>query len=1502
MIVIPVSGSEEATESGGTTALQNDCPCGCGISLAQVEWKKYDPNNAALESGHYYLDGNYVQKDQYNISSENRLVLDLRGYALTTKEYGRLYKISGYLAVLDSVGGGKLSSKTAGNGYGGVVMMTKEDTTAVFELYSGTLTADKDNKGSRRGGLISVGGDSVFRMYDGMIMNGTSSGEKEEAGGCIAATAASSVVEILGGTVIGGYAPSHGGNIYSSNGTTILKNCKIIGGRSAGNGGNIFQSGGKLTVDHCVIADGVSTGTYGGGNIGSGSSAEIEIRNSVIRNGYAAKQGGNIYFASGNQVLIKTTVEAGVAGTYGGNLRLNDTSVATLQGCSITGDVVSTGRLTLAGTTKIGLNNNGLNLIFNGVTVPVHAAGLTEGAEIYVNAGGRFTDSGANGEYFKPALRTVITQTAEGLVGTQAAEGELAGYCPHCMEQVAWSAFDTTACLAQECLLDGSGDTDSACTGRHMATGHYYLTQSYTSFSQMYAGASVDGNTMSADVVIDLNGNSITASGRAFYIKPTTPASTLSLLDSAGGAVVTGKGAADQGGGVIYSEKGNLNIYGGKYVFASGKAVNNGGVIYAGGITNIYGGILDASAYSRTGYNGGVLYQSSGAAKKLTVTAGRFVGGRAKNGGTVYIYYNSSAEITGGQFAGGSVTNTGGNIYAVGTEANSKGTVRISNASITDGQADTYGGNLHITYFENAKVENTYISRGNADDYAGNVALGTNTTFAEYENCTITDGTAKRGANLYSYGLGSRARLTNCTILGGVATTHGGNLSAVNGYIEIVGGVLADGTAGTNGGNINATIGNNEKGKDNYLCLTGGVRLTGGSANDCGNLRVAGVVVMENAFLHNGTAKNSGQDIGMVKGTLQSVFTVGEEAFGTVSMYISEALMGTDVYGSTVAGTAATRLKMQITLEGDYGEPQLCVRDGMLAVASACVEGAEDWRWYATATEAAATCNSGEYVTLYADSVLELTKDAYVDLNGKTLTVTGEHTLYGMDNTGDAFALPTGKVEVTGQAKIGEVFRNSDGRTYVAVMDADTATFHRLDMAITGAAIRSSVSGIYYTGTWRYDEVLAQKLKTCGIAVSTVAALGDDFMADDVNLWTVLDVAEITSGGTGTSAIISGILKTAAEGRTAEQNNIYGKTSVFAAAYVTLNSGTVLTGTSANQSLYSIMKQLEELTDTDPNTYSRYLLPAQNFYESWKDFGMGDWDLSKIPGKADDGVLDILFFGNSLTYYGKCLIKQEQTVHSLEKRKNDQGYFYQICKNNGIEASVTNFCFGGHKLEDFYSHSCQADRGHDGLDHLAYLTDRNYDYVVLQESTRGEVGEDILAECQPLMDMFLEVNPETKFVFLVTHRVHCTDLYPWRTNIKDLEEAGIIVVDWGGLVYDVMQGNVEVPGATQSYNQNSLVIRKSEDDGLHQNMLAGYITAQMLYCAITGESAVGQDYSFCGDTSVNKAFDFEKFLKEEYSYDSATSNFIEIFNSPSDMLGLQMLMDQYLAEKTWLNY
>ena len=272
----------------------------------------------------------------------------------------------------------------------------------------------------------------------------------------------------------------------------------------------------------------------------------------------------------------------------------------------------------------------------------------------------------------------------------------------------------------------------------------------------------------------------------------------------------------------------------------------------------------------------------------------------------------------------------------------------------------------------------------------------------------------------------------------------------------------------------------------------------------------------------------------------------------------------------------------------------------------------------------------------------------------------------------------------------------------------------------------------------------------------------------------------------------------------------------------------------------------------------------------------------------------ILVMGNSYSFCGYTVIGGDCNILRQDLRENDQGILYQLFKANGVDVSITNWAFGSHSLNDFFNGDCKAGRECQGVDHAMHLTDRYFDYVVLQIHVEKGYTKDLVKYLSVATDFFREANPDVKFVLHVPHMAHHHNNY-WVKDLDELAAAGIKVADWGGLIDDVLNGVVEVPGATQEYKFNTFVISWSEDDGFHQNMLCGYLTALMIYCAFTGESAVGQPWRFTNDPTLHPKMNWEASKALHYSYNPET-NFIEVFKSEADMLGLQQLADQYLAK------
>ncbi len=292
----------------------------------------------------------------------------------------------------------------------------------------------------------------------------------------------------------------------------------------------------------------------------------------------------------------------------------------------------------------------------------------------------------------------------------------------------------------------------------------------------------------------------------------------------------------------------------------------------------------------------------------------------------------------------------------------------------------------------------------------------------------------------------------------------------------------------------------------------------------------------------------------------------------------------------------------------------------------------------------------------------------------------------------------------------------------------------------------------------------------------------------------------------------------------------------------------------------------------------------------------------------------IIFIGNSYTYYGQTVLEKSQSWLKQSDRTGDMGYFYNLCKANGADTEVTNWTFGGHGLRSLFGGNCQANRGCDGVDHKAYLTDTYYDYVIIQPGGSEASLKTFVEDMDLIMDFFKASNPDVKFAILIPYSAYGTiGSSPYLAkellnSLGDMEKNGVTVINWGGLVMDILNGKITVPGSQLKYTNNTFIIRKSAKDGYHPNQLSGYITTLMTYCALTGESAVNQPYDFCNDRALrpdgygSKFFDFDGFISTYYIYNNETTNYPDVFASETDMRGIQALIDDYLAAKPHLNF
>ena len=220
-----------------------------------------------------------------------------------------------------------------------------------------------------------------------------------------------------------------------------------------------------------------------------------------------------------------------------------------------------------------------------------------------------------------------------------------------------------------------------------------------------------------------------------------------------------------------------------------------------------------------------------------------------------------------------------------------------------------------------------------------------------------------------------------------------------------------------------------------------------------------------------------------------------------------------------------------------------------------------------TAATAAPVLKLGADVTrdVTLDAALSLDLNGY-DITGN-LTVDGSMTVY--DSATDDYTVADGFCgEVTGT--VNGTLVAKDG--YVAAANG----FHKVDQYISSVSLRPSEAGIYYSATFRCDEVLTAQIEMQGVAVSLTDLPGADFETDEDTLY--------ATGNHG--VMVRNILKGDAEDADRAIMDIY------AASFIKLQDGTVLTSAApVAYSLYDILMLLKTQT---PEVYETLIKNWQN--------------------------------------------------------------------------------------------------------------------------------------------------------------------------------------------------------------------------------------------------------------------------------------------------------------------
>lgn len=273
--------------------------------------------------------------------------------------------------------------------------------------------------------------------------------------------------------------------------------------------------------------------------------------------------------------------------------------------------------------------------------------------------------------------------------------------------------------------------------------------------------------------------------------------------------------------------------------------------------------------------------------------------------------------------------------------------------------------------------------------------------------------------------------------------------------------------------------------------------------------------------------------------------------------------------------------------------------------------------------------------------------------------------------------------------------------------------------------------------------------------------------------------------------------------------------------------------------------------------------------------------------KALDGKR-VLFAGNANLYHGRVVINKKTLEQA--SRTDVQGAFYQLCKSNGLDVEVTNWCFANHKISDIFGGKpCTLSGNCKDEIHENYLADENYDYVVLSPAE----GENIEESIDYIMNFFKEANPDTKFILLgspmqygfnKTGKIYEEVI----SKYESLAKKGVKIADWGKVASDSVKYGVE--GISDYFDNYSYVVK----DGANPNLLAGFTAQIMAYCAITGEKAQDQPHDFYFDAKLVPDIDIPGYV--EYFYYNGDKDTIsgKIFDSEESMDAFKKFIDQHM--------
>ena len=249
---------------------------------------------------------------------------------------------------------------------------------------------------------------------------------------------------------------------------------------------------------------------------------------------------------------------------------------------------------------------------------------------------------------------------------------------------------------------------------------------------------------------------------------------------------------------------------------------------------------------------------------------GIITGGRATDGGGIYVHENGTLIFRGGTITGNESTLDGGGVYVNGTmqmtggkisgntadsdgggiHVGKGGTLIFDGGVISDNKATKDGGGVRVsgtlTCSDNAAKLPSAIENNSAGETGGGVYVDSDGAL-HLAYATVSGNTAKNGGGLNVH-LGEdtpTGKIEHCTITGNTATGSGGGIrmSKSGRTLLIESSTVADNTAGEDGGGIYAREGAVSM---DQCTISGNTAEKGGGVKNCGTTTLSGCIITGN--------------------------------------------------------------------------------------------------------------------------------------------------------------------------------------------------------------------------------------------------------------------------------------------------------------------------------------------------------------------------------------------------------------------------------------------------------------------------------------------------------------------------------------------------------------------------------------------------------------------------------------------------------------------------------